>query len=458
MSAPALPKTTAEWTEYLNTALADTATTNAAMADGSFRAAIDSYVSAQNAERADMAQQVQQFTQETLLEMFREQGRDTGKAKAVNAALLAGAKARPAVGNADTAPGAVLNGKFAGLGQFINDIHHGHKYGVDAASDQRLDELNKITAEYSVKVPDSGGFLVPEEFRQELLALSLEKSIIKSLARVVPMGAASLEFPTVDSTTNVGSVFGGIVVTRRGEGEEFVDSQAKFGRVKLDPTKQTALAILNNEVIRDTGGAVNVVLNEMLPQAMAFYEDLDYIKGTGASEPLGILSPNNPSLLVVAKETGQAAATLLWENVLRMYARMLPTSLGSAVWLATPDLFVELATMALNVGTGGSAVWLPDAHGTPRLTLLGRPIYVTEKAPGILGQQGDLSFIDPNYYLIGQRDEMSMDTSPHVRFTRDQTVVRVIQRNDGRPWLANAVTPANGGPTLSPFVTLAVRS
>jgi len=37
-----------------------------------------------------------------------------------------------------------------------------------------------------------------------------------------------------------------------------------------------------------------------------------------------------------------------------------------------PDVFVQLATMALSVGTGGSRVWLTDAHGAPQLTLLGR--------------------------------------------------------------------------------------
>jgi len=253
-------------------------------------------------------------------------------------------------------------------------------------------------------------------------------------------------------------VYGGIVVYRKGEGEEFVESQAKFGRVKLDPTKQTALAIVNNELIRDGAGAFNAFLNEALPEAMAFQEDVDYMSATGVGEPLGALNAANPGLIVVAKETGQNANTLVWENVLRMYARMLPGSIGRAVWLASPDTFFEIATMALSVGTGGSAVWLMDAHGAPQLTLLGRPVVMTEKTPGVLGQQGDLSLVDFGFYLIGQRDAMTMDTSPHVRFTRDQTVIRVIQRNDGRPWLASPITPKNGGATLSPFVTLAVRA
>jgi HK97 family phage major capsid protein len=137
---------------------------------------------------------------------------------------------------------------------------------------------------------------------------------------------------------------------------------------------------------------------------------------------------------------------------------MLPSSVGNAVWIASPDTFVELATMALSVGTGGSAIWLNNGVEGPPMTILGRPVIMTEKTPGVLGAQGDLSFVDFSFYLIGEREGMSMDTSEHVRFTRDQTTVRVIARNDGRPWLTSAITPQNGGPTLSPFVGLAVRA
>jgi HK97 family phage major capsid protein len=141
-----------------------------------------------------------------------------------------------------------------------------------------------------------------------------------------------------------------------------------------------------------------------------------------------------------------------------MYARMIPSSINRAVWLASPDTFVELATMALNVGTGGSAVWLTDGVGAPVLTLLGRPVILTEKAPAALGTQGDLSFVDVGMYLIGDRQMMTVDSSPHVKFTSDKTTYRMIQRNDGRPWVESAITPKNNSATLSPFVQLDDRA
>jgi HK97 family phage major capsid protein len=451
-----LPKTAADWEGYLAT-LDTPEKMNAAIADKDetgFASHVKSYVTAETAERADMAEQVKAATQSAIVDFFRENGGDVSNAKSVNAALLAGGKAKQPFGNPDTAPGAALNGKFKDVGEFVNTIWHKRAPGVDADLDEKFGILN----EYSVKVPDSGGFLVPEEFRQELLALELETSIVKPRATVIPMSSASLTFPTVDATSNVSSVFGGIIVYRKAEGEEFVDSQAKFGRVKLDPTKQTALAYVNNEIIRDAGGALSAFMNQRMPQGMAWFEDNDYLVGAGAGEPLGALNAANPGLLVQAKETGQAAATIVWENVLSMYSRLLPASIDKAVWLASPDTFKELATMALSVGTGGSAVWLMDGRGKPVLTLLGIPVIRTEKTPGYLGQQGDLSLVDFSFYLVGQRDAMSMDTSEHVRFTRDQTTIRVIQRNDGRPWLASPITPKNGGQTLSPFVCLGARA
>ncbi len=114
--------------------------------------------------------------------------------------------------------------------------------------------------------------------------------------------------------------------------------------------------------------------------------------------------------------------------------------------------------MALSVGTGGSAIWLNNGVQGPPMTILGRPVIFTEKAPGLLGDLGDISFVDFGFYLIGDRQVMSAMSSPHFKFQNDQTAYRIIQRVDGRPWLQSAVTPQNNGPTLSPFVQLAARA
>jgi HK97 family phage major capsid protein len=288
------------------------------------------------------------------------------------------------------------------------------------------------------------------------MRLSLESAIVRPRATIIPMGSPRLHIPTLDETSHVSSIFGGVVVYRTEEGAELTESSATFASVKLDVTKQTALSHVPNELIRDWGG-FGAFMDATLPPAMAYYEDVDYLTGSGAGAPLGALSAGNLALLTIAARGGQASATVVWENILDMYARMLPTSLGNAVWIASPDVFVQLATMALSVGTGGSAVWLTDGRNQPVLTLLGRPVIMTEKAPGALGTQGDLSFVDLSMYLVGDYQNMTVDSSPHVKFTSDKTSFRAIARNDGRPWLQSPLTPRNNSASLSPFVQLAAR-
>jgi len=465
MTAPALPKNSAEWEEYVQSFDTPQALATAMKKDDDgtspFQKAMKSYVAAQTADTAELQKMVKEEMQASLTEMLQNAG--AGKAEIANARLDLSA-VRPK-GNRQ-AKGAGLNGKFEDMGEFVQTIWHRRLEGnARLANSKVLDEKLQILNAYQEKVPSDGGFLVPEEFRTEIVSLSLETAIVRPRAVVIPMGTNTLSFPTVDATSNVSSVFGGLVVYRTEEGEEFVESQAKFARIKLDVTKQTALAYITNETIKDTGGALLAWLRQALPPAFAWYEDRDYLVGSGAGEPLGAISTQNQAMLTIAKESGQAAATLKWVNILKMYSRLLPQSLPRAVWIVTPDAFVQLAMMTTEVknvaGTenvGGSVVWLPDAHGRPQLTLLGLPVIMSEKAPGVLGTQGDISLVDFGFYYIGDREELSIETSAHVKFTSDQTTLRAIQRNDGRPAILNAITPANNGPTLSPFIQLATRA
>jgi HK97 family phage major capsid protein len=78
---------------------------------------------------------------------------------------------------------------------------------------------------------------------------------------------------------------------------------------------------------------------------------------------------------------------------------------------------------------------------------------VSEKA-GAIGSAGDLNLVDFGFYLLGDRQAMSAAQSDDFKFSSDVTAFRVIERVDGRPWLLSAITPNNGGSTLSPFVQL----
>lgn len=470
MTAPtkAAPTTPKEWEEYVQTALATPEAFQAAYADQTetgFLAKLKGYQGATNKTMEDLKAQVLEQTSASVLELLKKNGAEgvDGPDGRRNALSLVDTARRAQTKHGalynKAASGAPADGVFANQGEFVQAI-------LARQNNQTTDkqaELLRTHAEkfknYSERNPSDGGFLVPEEFRADILEVALEAAIVRPRATVVPMSSLKLKYPAIDMSTEVGEVYGGIVMYWLDEGQTIPDTSAAFAAIMLELNKLAGLASLPNELVRDAA-ALNAWLNASMPKAIAHFEDVGFLKGNGVKKPLGALHADNPALIVVGDETGQSTASITWLNVLAMFARMLPESLDNAEWVITPDALPEIFTMALPVGTGGSAVMMGEGGGPGRLpmTMLGLPINWSRKAPATLGTQGDISLVDFSTYVIGDGQEMRFDTSPHSSFRSDKTDMRIIERVDGQPGVLQPLTPENGGPTLSPYVQLETRS
>lgn len=448
---------TAPSLDELEATLKDQSKLAAVVKNGKLGEFVKDYADAKSAALNTINDQVKEQAEAVLAKWLKDQG---------PASLTARVNLNPAGGlpslaaqksklyNAK-APGALVDKDFDGSADFFQSIwHHANSLSNGEELLAKARENKKIQNSFGSTVPADGGFLIPETLRSELLSVALETAIVRPRARVIPMDSLRVPIPMVDSSSNAASVFGGIVAYWTEEGASLTETQASFGRVVLEAKKLTAYSEAPNELVADAP-AFGAFLDQILPEAIAWYEDLAFLTGTGVGEPLGVFE--STAAIEVAKEAGQAADTIVWENIVKMYARMLPGSLGRAVWVAGIDTFPELATMALAVGTGGSAIWLNNGVEGPPMTILGRPVIFTEKSP-LLGDAGDIAFVDFGYYLIGDRQVMQAMSSPHFKFASDKTAYRIIERVDGRPWLNTAITPKNSGPTLSPIVKLAARA
>lgn len=342
-------------------------------------------------------------------------------------------------------PTAGLDGLYPGIGEMALDVH-AHRNARQVKNPEAWDKVVTITNAYSETDPATGGFLVPEEMRAMLMSIALEQSVMRSRATVVTMSSLTTSIPFVDATTHVGSVFGGMIFYWIGESTTITATEARFGKVKLEANKLVGGARIPNELWADAS-ALTTWLEVAAPQGLAFYEDLAFIAGNGVDQPLGVL--NSPALVQFDRAANAALAP---SDVYGMYARMLPQSLMNAVWLVNQTSLPSIFSLAQAVGTGGAPVNILDISATPRMTLLGRPIIVTEKVPAFdNGAGNDIVFVDPTYYLIGDRQGVSLDYSDQSRFMNDETELRIIERVDGRPWVQSAITPVNGD-ALSPFV------
>lgn len=393
-------------------------------------------------------EQAERFMRNWLKENETDEVRDIAKRLNLDNPNAQGRIPKNTVYN-PAAIGAKFNDNFGTTTEFLHAISpHAFK---DEALSKKLGALENMAS--SVK-PSDGGFLIPEVLRAELLRVALSSAVVRSRARVIPMDSATVPFPTVDSTSNVSSVFGGVVGYWTEEGATLTESQPRFGRIKLEANKLTLYTEIPNELIRDSRPSMEAFINEIFPEAISWFEDVAFFIGGGVGEPLGFL--NAPANVAVTRSTTVAGNNVEFVDIANMYSRMLPQSLDRAVWVISPDVMPSLLTMTISNGIpvvigGGS---FATGANAPVMTILGRPVVVSEKCRTV-GAAGDINFVDFGFYLIGDRQAMSARQSEDYRFKNDVTAFRVIERLDGRPWLQSPITPMNGGNTLSPFVQLA---
>lgn len=346
--------------------------------------------------------------------------------------------------------------RFASFGEQLRAVVEAARPG--GRLDERLS--TRAASGASEGVPSDGGFLVQTDFATEILQRAYETGILAPRCRRIPISADAngLKMNAVNETSRAnGSRWGGVQTYWVDEADEFTASRPKFRQMELDLKKLTGLFYATDELLRDQN-ALEAIAREAFAEEFGFKIDDAIIRGTGAGQPLGVL--NSSALVSVAKESGQAADTVVYENILSMWSRMWARSRPNAGWFINQDIEPQLYTMSLAVGAGGAPVYLPagGASGSPYASLMGRPVVPLEQAD-TLGNQGDIMLLDLSQYLLIDKGGIQSAQSIHVRFLYDEQVFKFIYRVDGQPMWNSALTPYKGtGNTVSPFVTLDARA
>lgn len=296
-----------------------------------------------------------------------------------------------------------------------------------------------------------GGYLVPPEFAREIFALSLEEDNLLPLTDNVELGQSNtMAFPK-DESTPWGS--DGVRAYWQNEGTAGTPTKINLSGARLQLHKLLALVPVSDELLADSS-ALGSYLPGLMARSIRWKSNETFFFGSGAGQPAGAF--NSGAVETVAKETGQAAGTLLIENIANMIARLPPGSYGRAVWMLNNDVLPVLFTLKL----GDHAIYIPASEGAkanPYGSLMGRPIMVTQHAKS-LSSEGDVQLADWKYYrTITKAAGMETATSMHLYFDSEATAFRTTFRVDGQSKLKASITPANGSNKLSPFIKLGAR-
>jgi len=271
------------------------------------------------------------------------------------------------------------------------------------------------SADVLVEGTDSaGGYLVPDEFRADIVDWAQDKPVIRRFATVFPMKGKLLELPAL--TADVAVYWGS-------ENTSLSTTSAEFGNVQLTPFKLNAIIFLTVELLEDS--AINLVsyLTERFAQAIYREEDRKFVAGTGSGQPTGLSQASINSV-----DAGNAGTA---DQLIETYWRLSQGHRENSVWLASNITLFNISK--LKNDNGDYLMISPTSGGLP--TIMGKPV-MEQNDCGKTVYFGDLRF-----YYIGDRRQMTVKTTTEGAgtFLKDQIAIKVTERVDGKLALARAM-------------------
>jgi HK97 family phage major capsid protein len=276
-------------------------------------------------------------------------------------------------------------------------------------------------------VVSQGGALVPVEYMATIIEFATAQSIILSKVWRMNMASNVLRIPKLVQAA--GNYFGGITLYSPDEGELKEDTKPALERLEFTAKKLIGLIYLTDELIADS--MINVInyVTGLFTRAFQYELERRVLRGTGVGGPiLGII--NDPAVNLVPRAV---AGQISYSDIIDMDS-------------AIDENFDDLVWMTRKAHQG-ALMKLTDTTNRPLFItkydeftngssapsqMIGYPVFKTRNIPA-LGVKGDLVLGDLKWFLLTMRQDLTVDSSMHVRFIYDEECVRFVMRLDGMP-------------------------
>jgi len=347
----------------------------------------------------------------------------------------------------DIKAGLSVDDKKKSFGDFLTSVYYNDKARLDAVYSAKagLAEGSGVT----------GGYTVPPEFMDKLMLITGEEAIVRPRAFNITMGSRTVQVPALDQTTvrstGVSPYFGGMQAKWVDEAGTRPETEPTFKQIEFVAHELSGYTPVSRTLLADSAVALDQFLTQMFGKLITWHEDYSFLVGDGVGKPKGIL--NSEACISVPRNT---STDFKLADVANMWSKLLPASQSKAIWVMNQSVIPKLIQLA---DAAGRVVFMPTAPangaltGAMPMTLMGRPVYFTEKLPA-LGTAGDVMLVDLSMYIVADRGSIEVAASEHALFLNNQMAWRFIKRVDGQPWLDSYITYQDGSTTVSPFVKL----
>lgn len=317
------------------------------------------------------------------------------------------------------------------LGEFAHAVVHN-------PGDQRLQ--NRAAGAQTMGEGTEGGFLVPEQFSEQLLTVQPDEAIIKPRATVFTGGEADFKIPALRYSGE--NMFAGAAVSWISEGGTKPQTDLTFKQITLQPYEIAAHIEVTDRLLRNSN-IIEQVVRTQLRNALIAAEEEAFLTGDGDGKPTGIV--NHASTITVSHSTA-----ISYDELADMLAKFRGRR---GVWICGRDVLPKLMVIK---DENDNYVWQPNARDGNPGTLFGYPVVFSDHSPAE-GTQGAIVLADLSYYLIKEGTGVSIAASSDFKFTNNVTVIKAFKTVDGTPWLSGELPTKGGNYTTSPFVELGAR-
>ena len=274
----------------------------------------------------------------------------------------------------------------------------------------------------SESVDADGGYLVPEEFENQIVRGIDETNIIRSIAKVI----------TTAHDRKIPVAVGHSVATWTEENAAFTESNPSFGQKQIDAFKLTDLIRVSTALLQDSAFNVEDYIIREFSYAFGVAEEQAFCVGTGTNQPTGIFTENGGE---VGFTTSSATVITIDDVISLIYSLKAPYR-KNAVFLmndATVGLIRKLKD------GNGAYLWQPSVQAGQPDKILGFDVYTTPFAPAIAGGALPIAFGDFQNYWIGDRGGKTVQRLNELYATNGQVGYVATERVDGKVILPEAI-------------------
>lgn len=250
----------------------------------------------------------------------------------------------------------------------------------------------------------AGGFLVPEDFRAEIVRGLPDAVVVRSRARVVQTSRDVVKAPKI--TGNGNSYSSAVRLTWGAETPTAAshETDPTFGQVAIPVHTAMASTQISLDLMEDSAFPVDQMLRELYVEAFALGEDDEFLTGDGNGKPQGITEAASQGV-ITAVNSGNA--TLLTADGLIDLQYALPPQYWPNAIFTMNATSAGKAIRKLKDGAG-DYLWQRGLSAGEPDTLLGKPVAYSAFMPDVAASAYPVVYGDYRHYWIADRVGMTL--------------------------------------------------